>query len=80
MISRRPSPGLPPHVNPDDPRTLRWRLDQIEHRVQCLEDQPSALEIVERLPWERVLLPLALVIALKLGWIGGDIVSLLLGR
>lgn len=80
MTSRRSSPGLPPHVDPHDPRTLAWRLDQIEHRVVCIEDQASVLNLVERLPWGRVLLPLALVIALKLGWIGNDVVSLFLGR
>lgn len=80
MTSRRPSPGLPPHVDANDPRTLRWRVDQLEQRVEDLENQPTALEIVERLPWERVLIPLALVLALKAGWISGDIAGFLLGR
>lgn len=80
MTSRRPSPGLPPHVDANDPRTLKWRVDQLEQRVETLEDQPTALDMVERLPWERVFFPLALIIALKLGWIGADVVSLLLGR
>jgi len=80
MTSRRPSPGLPPHVDPHDPLTLRWRLDQIEERVQALEDQPTAIEMAQRLPWERVVLPLVLVIALKAGWISADIVQSLLGR
>ena len=80
MTSRRPSPGLPPHVDANDPRTLRWRVDQLEKRIETLEDQPTALEIVERLPWGRVLLPFALVIALKFGWISADIAQSLLGR
>lgn len=80
MTSRRPSPSLPPHVDANDPRTLKWRVDQLEQRVENLEDQPTALELVERLPWERVIFPLLLVIALKAGWIGSDIVSMLLGR
>ncbi len=80
MISRRPSPSLPPHVDANDPRTLRWRIDQLEERVTHLEDQPSAIEMAGRLPWERVVVPLLLVIALKTGWISADIASSLLGR
>lgn len=38
------------------------------------------LESAQRLPWERVVLPLLLVIALKAGWISADIVQSLLGR
>jgi len=71
---------LPPHVDGNDPRTLRWRIDQLEERVTHLEDQPSAIEIAQRLPWERVVVPLLLVIALKAGWISADIASSLLGR
>ena len=80
MTLRRPSPSLPPHVDANDPRTLRWRIDQLEERVTHLEDQPSAIEIAQRLPWERVVVPLLLVLALKAGWISGDIAQSLLGR
>lgn len=80
MKSRRSSPGLPPHVDGDDPRTLRWRVDQLEQRVEDLENQPTTMELAQRLPWERVVLPLVLVIALKAGWISADIAQSLLGR
>lgn len=80
MRSRPSSPALPEHVDPIDPRTLKWRVDQLERRVEDLEDQPSAMELAQRLPWERVVLPLLLVVALKLGWISADIVNTLLGR
>ena len=63
-----------------DPRTLKWRLDHLEQRVQDIEDQPTMLESAQRLPWERVVFPLLLVVALKLGWISSDIVQSLLGR
>lgn len=80
MTFRRPSPSLPPHVDANDPRTLKWRVDQLEQRVQDLEDQPTTWESAQRLPWERVVFPLMLVVALKLGWISSDIVQSLLGR
>jgi hypothetical protein len=78
--SPRRLPPLPPHVDPHDPRTLAWRLDHLEERVWDLEGRPGAIERLERLPWERVVLPLALLLAWKMGWISGDIVSSLLGR
>lgn len=80
MTSRRPSQGLPPHVDPLDPRTIKWRVDQLEERVGRIEDQPTAMEYAQRLPWERVVLPLLLVLALKAGCISADIVQSLLGR
>lgn len=80
MTSRRPSPSLPPHVDANDPRTLRWEVDQLKLRVSDLEDQPTCLELAQRLPWERVVVPLIVIAALKAGWIGGDIASSLLGR
>ena len=67
-------------MDANDPRTLRWEVDQLKERVSALEDQPTAIEIAQRLPWERVVLPLLLVLALKAGWISSDIASSLLGR
>lgn len=78
--SRRPSRELPPHVDGSDPRTLAWRIDKLEDRVSYLEVKPTAMEQIERLPWDRVIWPLLLVIALKAGWISSDIVQSLLGR
>lgn len=63
-----------------DPRTLKWRVDQLEQRVEDLENQPTTMELAQRLPWERVVLPLVLVIALKAGWISADIAQSFLGR
>ena len=80
QTSKRHSPRLPPHVDRLDPRTIAWRVDQIEDRVDHLESQPHGFQHLERLPWERVILPLLLVIALKLEWISGDVVSTLLAR
>lgn len=80
MTSRRPSPSLPPHVDANDPRTLRWEVDQLKERVSDLENQPSVMELAQRLPWERVVVPLLLVIALKAGWISADLANSLLGR
>ena len=80
QTSKQHSRALPPHVDPLDPRTIAWRVDRIEDRVEELERQPHGLQHLQRLPWERVILPLLLVIALKLGWIRGDVVSSLLAR
>jgi hypothetical protein len=67
-------------VDANDPRTLRWEVDQLKERVSDLENQPSAMELAQRLPWERVVVPLLLVIALKAGWISADLANSLLGR
>ena len=91
MISRRPSPGLPPHVDPTDPRTLRWEIDQIKEDI-CdlregladLKSKPTALDTAvtaaQRLPWERVAVPLLIVIGVKMGWISFEFAQSLLGR
>ena len=62
---------LPPHVDPHDPRTIRWELDHVKEvvqdhhsRVTHIETRPSVPEvIVQSIPWAR-LVPVLLLLAL----------------
>jgi len=80
QTSKRHSRGLPPHVDPLDPRTLAWRVDRIEDRVEELERQPHGFQHLERLPWKRLAFPVLVLLALKFGLIPVDVASSLLGR
>lgn len=80
--SRRQSSRLPPHVDRYDPRTLSWRLDQVEERVTEIEQaEPRSLsDRLPALPWPALGLALLYVLAIKLGWLTADDAARLLGR
>jgi hypothetical protein len=80
--SLRRSSALPPHVDPHDPRTLSWRVDQIEERVTDLEQaKPSSIgDHIPKLPWQALAMAILYVLAIKLGWLTADDAARLLGR